>query len=350
MPAVRQKTTGGKVFYCPIHKCKFSAKSSSNLKIHLNRHYNLKPYVCKDRHDCGFASADPAALLKHRVAFHQYVTKSWPTNQKAQKRPAPYSKLSSRARVKIVKPQTKNDIESVSQVFLTATPPSTATVDLQGCGVVDVDACSKTFAHAYNLRSNPHPYAKELLPALRSCHPLEDHTTSPVAMPSNAQPSIPTFPPVNFPQENVPPAELSSPEPSPMLELLLRTIDSVEFDNSMTANFATDGGISPASLPPIHVAPLTTQWRGNASAYAENVVSFSPQPKTRLTDFSTCQNVSAPSVDLDAALSTFLDSLELESESPASYQVPSPSVLSDYFNSASYQSSDFGVSTFEFEA
>ncbi|KAK0204316.1 hypothetical protein DFS33DRAFT_1488461 [Desarmillaria ectypa] len=350
MPAVRQKTKASgkesRVIYCSMPDCKFSAKSSSNFQIHMNRHYGLKPYRCED--NCDFVSADPAALIKHRMRLHGYIPRS-PSTKKTKRTGPPYSKDSSRARVKVVKVQLESDAEDVSQLDPATTPPSTITLDdLRAYDVVDVDAHDKPyFADAYDLRSDPHPDPKELFPAIRSGHPLEDQAAFPVATLFNALPSTPSFPLANFPHENASHVELSSSEPSLTLDSFLRMIDFMDFDSSLTTEFGTDGAASAASLQSIYPAPLTA-WQGNTGAYAENVVPFSPEPETRLTDISTHESYDVPSIDSDVALSTFLDSLELESESPTSYQVPSPSILSDYFNSTSYQSSDFGVSAFDF--
>ncbi|SJL11652.1 uncharacterized protein ARMOST_15058 [Armillaria ostoyae] len=400
MPAVRQKKTAsgnkGIVRYCHFPECNFSAKTKSGLDIHLNIHYGLKPYWCdgitKEGKPCDYIGGDPANFYRHRVRHHGYVRGS-----SSRKRKGTASKGSSRTRAKVVNAQLKSDTNSVSQPKPAAKAPPTATLDdLRAYFDVEVDAYGKTyFADAWDLRSDAHPDAKELIPAIHSSPLLEDQWPQqlPVGTLFNAQPANLPFPLMGISQENAPFAELASSEPSPTLESLRIAMDSMNFNLSLTMEFDMDATTLVDGLQSSYPTSLTAS-QEYTGTYSVETVHFSPLSETQSVESSSHEAYDVPSIDRDVALDTFLDSLELESEPPSqqvpsaqvlsedsshessgvpsidpdvalstfldslepesgppSQQVPSPSVLSDYFNSSSYRPTDlgdFGVSTLNF--
>ncbi len=293
--------------------------------------------------------------------------------------------------------QLGSDINSISQSKHAARPPSTATLDdLRAYFDVEVDAYGKTyFADACDLRSDPHPDAKELIPAVHSSPLLEDQWQQPLPVGTlfNAQPGNLPFPLVHISQADAPFAELTSSEPSPTLESLRIAMDSMNFHPSLTAGFDMDSTTLADGPQSIYPASLTAG-QEYTGAYSVENVQFPPLSETQSVENSPHEAYDVPSIDRDVALDTFLDSLELESEpplqqapsaqalsedsshescdvpsidrdvaldtfldslelelEPSSQQVPSPSVLSDYFNSSSYRPSDsgnFGVLTLNF--
>ncbi|KAK0229529.1 hypothetical protein EDD85DRAFT_131005 [Armillaria nabsnona] len=387
MPAARQKKTAGgnkdTVRYCHIPGCNFSSKTKSGLDIHLNIHYGLKPYCCdgitKDGEPCDYIGGDPANFYRHRVRHHGYVRKS----SSPRKRKGTASKGSSRTRAKVVNAQVESDTDSVSQPKPAARPPPTATLDdLRAYFDFEVNAYGKTyFADACDLRSDPHPDAKELIPAVHSSPLLEDQWPQqlPVGMLFNAQPANLPFPLVHISQADAPFVELDSSEPSPTLESLRIAMDSMNFHPSLTAGFDMDSTTLADGPQSIYPASLTAR-QEYTGAYSVDNVAFSPLSETQSVQTFSHEDHDVPSIDPDVALDTFLDSLELESEpasqqvpsahvlsedpshescdvpsidrdvaldtfldslelelEPSSQQVPSPSVLSDYFNSSSYR-------------
>ncbi len=246
--------------------------------------------------------------------------------------------------------QLGSDTNPVSQPKPAAGPPSTANLDdLRAYFDVEVNAYGKTyFADACDLRSDPHPHAKELIPAVHSSPLLEDQWQQPLPVGTliNAQPANLL---VHISQADAPFAELASSEPSPTLESLRIAMDSMNFHPSLTVGFDMDSTTLADGPQSIYPASLTAG-QEYTGAYSVENVQFPPLSETQSVENSPHEAYDVPSIDRDVALDTFLDSLELELE-PSSQQVPSPSVLSDYFNSSSYRPSDsgnFGVLTLNF--
>ncbi|KAK0191900.1 hypothetical protein F5146DRAFT_484423 [Armillaria mellea] len=328
MPAVRQKASGNKkaIWYCHFPKCTFKSKTKSGLKIHLNIHYNLKPFLCgglitTKGNPCYYASGDPGNYHRHCKRLHGDTGESASTNKESNT--YAYSKGSSRTRRKATNAQLESDTNYSLQPKPSVSPT-----------YVEIEANGKAYSSgASDLQSNSHGDAKELFPAVPSVRPFEGHWPQqlPVDTQFNTQLANLPFPLVDISWEDTPHTELASSEPSPRIESLRIAMDSMKFHTiGFNGSMLADGPQS------IYLASLTAR-EEYFGAYGVKTVRSSTLSETQSVEDSSCEAYDLPSIDPDVAMDDFLDSLELES-GLMSQQVPSAHALSEDSSHETYDS------------